>query len=131
MATPTKAKATAHRSKVTGLRLPGVGAKGKSKAKDGGPQPVGPARARKRAKPNPILLGGLALVAVGALGRMAMPGLLGGGGPHAVASFPAPLTDRHLVTRRSLATATGPTTPTTAGSRPQRNPFDPPPGFGP
>jgi len=131
MATATKAKHGSKGAKGSRLRLPGIApaAKGKAKGKSG-PQPVGKA-AGKRSKPNPILLGGLGLVAVAGIGRVAMPGLFGGGSTHAVASFPAPLTNRHLVRHAPNASAPGGTTATTAGGRPDRNPFTPAPGFGP
>jgi len=92
-----------------------------------GPKAVGPGA--KRAKPNKILLGGLSLVAVAGLVKVAMPGLFGGGSTP-VASFPAPLTNRHF-----LGHATVTTVPTNSGQaatgRPIRDPFTPPPGFGP
>ena len=131
MATATKNRNGAKGAKTARLRLPGAATaakgKGKGKGKDG-PQLVG--AAGKRAKPNKLLLGGLAVVAVAGLGRVAMPSLFGGGSTHAVASFPAPLTNRHLV-RHAPTAAPGATTATTAAGRPIRDPFTPPPGFGP
>jgi hypothetical protein len=104
------------------LRLP---TRGRAAAKPGA-QPVS---AVKRAKPNPVLLGGLALVAVAALVRVADPGLFGSGSS-AVSSFPPPVTGRHFLTGRGATptTAVGGTS-SNPTSRPSRDPFTPPPGF--
>ncbi len=104
-----------------------LGKAGKGKA---GPQPVGGSKAAngRRQKPNRLLLGVLGLVAVAAVGRVAMPGMFGGGS-RAVAPLSAPLTDRHLLRRAPTTTVPGGGTATTV-ARPSRDPFTPPPGFG-
>jgi hypothetical protein len=136
MATSTPAKSKVHSAKMSRLRQPVFAGKGKGakgNAKDG-PQLVGGAKgakAGKRAKPNPILLGVLGVIGVLGLARVAMPSLFGGGGTKAVASFPAPLTTRHLVPRITASKAgAGSTVATTVPGRPPRDPFTPPPGFG-
>jgi len=116
MATPTKSAVR---------RPPATRRRGAARSTPAGPRAVGGAAGRPKA--NPILLGGLGLVAVAALARVAMPGLFGGGS-HPVASFPAPLTDRHFLGRAAPSTA--PAGPAASGpSRPGRDPFTPPPGF--
>ena len=123
MATSTTSKSRPKGGGSLSLRLP---TRGRGAAKSGGAQPV----SAKRAKPNPILLGGLALVAVAAMARVAMPGLFGGGSS-AVASFPAPITNRHFGTSAvTSTTVAGGGSASGGGSRPSRNPFSPPPGFG-
>jgi hypothetical protein len=141
MATSTPAKSKVHSAKMSRLRQPvfagkGKGAKGDASAKDG-PQLVGGAKgtkgakAGKRAKPNPVLLGVLGVILLVGLARVAMPSLFGGGSSGAVASFPAPITNRHLVPRVTAPkTGAGSTAATTVPSRPPRDPFTPPPGFG-
>jgi hypothetical protein len=137
MATSTQAKSKRHGAKASRLRQPvfsgkgkGDGGKGGANAKDG-PQLVGGPKAGKRAKPNPILLGVLGVIGVVGLARVAMPSLFGGGGTKAVASFPAPLTNRHLVPRITVSkSGAGSTAATTVPGRPARDPFTPPPGFG-
>src|SRR5579871_6353277 len=101
-------------------------AKGKAKAR-GGPQAVGGAPGGKK-RPNRFLLGVLGVVAVAAIGHLAMPGLFGGGSG-AVATFPAPLTNRHFGPH---VTTTVPATSGTGATvgRPSRDPFTPPPGYG-
>jgi hypothetical protein len=110
--------ATARRPARRGLTL--------GKPKDG-PQPVGAATGKKQ-RPNKFLLAVLGVVALAAGGRLAMPGMFGGGA-HGVATFPAPLTNRHLATRVTTTTVPG------GGSgggatRPARNPFSAPAGYG-
>ena len=137
MATSTQAKSKRHGAKASRLRQPlfsgkgkGNGGKGGTNANDG-PQLVGGPKAGKRAKPNPILLGVLGVIGVVGLARVAMPSLFGGGGTNAVASFPAPLINRHLVPKAAASTSKpGSTTATIAPGRPTRNPFTPPAGFG-
>lgn len=137
MATSTPAKSKRHGAKASRLRQPvfsgkGKGTKGNASTKDG-PQLVGGAKGAKGAKPkpNPILLGVLGVIGVVGLARVAMPSLFGGGGTKAVASFPAPLTNRHLVPRITASkTGAGSTAATTVPGRPARDPFTPPPGFG-
>jgi hypothetical protein len=122
MATSTASKSRPKGGGGLSLKLP---TRGRGAAKSGA-QPV----SAKKAKPNPILLGGLALVAVAAMTRVAMPGLFGGG-TSAVASFPAPITNRHFgpsVVTSTTVVGGGPASNST--SRPSRNPFSPPPGFG-
>ena len=105
------------------LRLPTLS---RAAAKSGA-QPVS---AGKRSKPNPVLLGGLALVAVAALVRLGDPGLFGGGSS-GVSSFPPAITNRHFLTRGTTATTVaGNGSASNATSRPSRDPFTPPPGFG-
>ena len=122
MATSTASKSRPRAGGLS-LRLP---ARGRVPAKPGA-QPVS---AVKRSKPNPILLGGLALVAVAAVARIADPGLFGGG-TSAVSSFPAPLAGRHF-----SPLGVTPTTVVVSGagsnaiSRPSRDPYTPPSGFG-
>jgi len=119
-------KAGARRATPSMLSRLGATKPAKGGAQDG-PKAVG--HGTQRAKPNKILLGGLGLVAVAGLAKVAMPSLFGGG-TGAVASFPAPLTNRHFlghVTVTTVANGGGPA----ATGRPVRNPFTPPPGFGP
>jgi hypothetical protein len=137
MATSTQAKSKRHGAKASRLRQPVFSGKGKGNGEKGGangkdgPQLVGGPKAGKRAKPNPVLLGVLGVIGVVGLARVAMPSLFGGGGTKAVASFPAPITNRHLVPRAVAPTGKpGSTTATTAPGRPTRNPFTPPAGFG-
>jgi len=99
---------------------------GKGGAQDG-PKAVG-ARA-KRSKPNPILLGGLGLVAVAGIAKVAMPGLFGSGSSP-VAAFPAPVAGRHFLGRSTVTTVASGSGSAPVG-RPIRDPFTPPPGFAP
>jgi hypothetical protein len=122
MATSTALK---RRAKGAGPGRSLRGGKPGSPAKGGGARPV---NAGKRAKPNPVLLAGLALVAVAGLAKVAMPGLFGGG-TSAVASFPAPVINRHFGHAVTTTTA-APTGPAGATGRPAWSPFTPPPGFG-
>ena len=122
MATATPLKNRAAKAgaglRVRPLRLAG--------AKGHGARPVGV----KRNKPNPVLLGGLGLVVVAGLARVATPGLFGAGGT-GVKAFPPPITNRHLVARLPVpTTVAGTGSAQTASGRPSRNPFTPPPGFG-
>jgi len=87
-----------------------------------------PAATPGRQRPNRLLLGVLGAVAVVAVGRLAVPGMFGGGS-HGVTSFSVPLTDRHLVPHAPSTTVPGGTTATTVG-RPARDPFTPPAGYG-
>ena len=117
------ASSTARRPARSRLAMPGKGGKTK-----GGPKPVGGGAAGGRPRPNRLLLGVLGLVALAAVGRVAMPGLFGGGG-HAAVSFTTPLTDRHFGAHVTPTTVAGGTTATTGG-RPVRDPFTPQPGYG-
>jgi hypothetical protein len=122
MATSTASKSRPKGGGSLSLRLP---MRGRGAAKAGGAQPV----SVKRSKPNPILLGGLALVAVAAMARVAVPGLFGGG-TSAVSSFPAPITNRHFGTSAvTSTTVAGGGAASGTASRPSRNPFSPPPGY--
>jgi hypothetical protein len=122
MATSTASK-TRPKAGARSLRLP---TRGRATARSGA-QPVSPL---KGSKPNPVLLGGLALVALAALARVADPGLFGGG-TSAVSSFPAPITGRHFLTRGATpTTVAGNGTASDGTSRPSRDPFTPPNGFG-
>jgi hypothetical protein len=134
MATSAQSGSKVHSAKAR-LRQPVFAGKATKAGKDAkakeGPQLVGAAKSRKRAKPNPVLLGVLGLILIVGLARVAMPSLFGGGGGRAVTTFPAPLTNRHLVPKAAApAAAPGSTTATTAPGRPLRDPFTPPPGFG-
>jgi hypothetical protein len=121
------ATSTASKSRPRGgglsLRLP---TRNRGGAKPGA-QPVS---AAKRSKPNPILLGGLGLVAVAALARLADPGLFGGSGTSAVSSFPAPIVGRHFSVGGVTSTTVVTGTASHATSRPPRDPFTPSSGYG-
>jgi hypothetical protein len=117
------AMSTASKARSRGAKPAARGGRGAA----GGARPVG---VGKRSKPNPILLGGLGLVAVAGLAKVAMPSLFGGGGTSAVASFPAPLTNRHLVDRLTTPTTVASTSTAAAQGRSDRDPFTPPAGFG-
>jgi hypothetical protein len=102
------------------------GSLGGKKQKHDGPQPVGASAGKP--KPNKFLLGVLGLLAIVAVGRLAMPGMFGGGG-HAAATFTVPLTNRHFGVRATVATTPGGSTATTV-VRPTRDPFAAPAGYG-
>ena len=126
-ASRAKARAKANGASRSRLRRPAT----PSKSQGGGRPPAAAKSASgRRSKPNPILLGGLGLVALVGIGRVAMPSMFGGGGSHAIASLPPPLTNRHLVHRATATTIPGATSATTAPGRQGRDPFTPPSGFG-
>jgi hypothetical protein len=102
------------------------GSLGGKRQKREGPQPI--ATAGGKSKPNKLLLSVLGLVALVAVGRLAMPGMFGGGS-HGVATFTVPLTDRHFALHAPPTTAPGGTTAATV-ARPTRDPFAPAPGYG-
>ncbi len=113
--------ATARRPGRARLAMPGKARKAKS-----APKPVA---AGGRQRPNRLLLGVLGVCALAAVGRLAMPSLFGGGGKSSVA-FTSPVSGRTFVTHLTPTTVAGGTTATTVG-RPVRDPFTPPPGYGP
>lgn len=81
-----------------------------------------PAVGRKR--PNPILLVVLALVAVAAVGRLAIGSLAGGGTMHSFAPIVVPRT----LARKPAAPSAGGSPAALIGRSP-RDPFAPAPGF--
>jgi hypothetical protein len=93
----------------------------------GGPQPVGAAATRKP-RPNRALLAVLGVVALAAVGRLAMPSMFGGGGT-GVSSFSVPLTNRHFLVHAPTTTVPAGATGASSG-RPSRDPFSAPPGYG-
>jgi len=110
-------------SASTTRRPPRVALRARAKAQPGA------GAGGRRQRPNRILLGVLGVAAVAAVGRLAAPGMFGGG-THGAVSFSAPLTDRHLVLHAPTTTVPGSGTATTV-ARPVRDPFTPPPGYGP
>ena len=112
---------TTRRAGRARLTMPGRAANTK-----GGPKPIGGAGGRQR--PNRFLLGVLGVVALAAVGRLAMPSLFGGGAKSSVA-FTSPISGRTFVAHLTPTTVAGGTTATTVG-RPVRDPFTPPPGYG-
>ena len=85
---------------------------------------TGPRPAPSRARPNPILMILLAVVAVAAIGRLAIGSLAGGG---TMKSFAPIVLPRTLVKKAGAAPASG--TPAVLAGRSARNPFAPAPGF--